>query len=550
MTNPIPVVDLFSGPGGLAEGFSAFHRPDADPGYRVALSVEKDEASHRTLRLRAFLRKFGARFPPQYYDFLNGKTDGEPNWAELYPHHWSEACHETKRMELGRKPTSDFLRKTIEGLRTEHSGRTVLIGGPPCQSYSVVGRSRNAGNDWYDPDDDDRQSLYQEYVKVLRQLRPAAAVMENVKGMLSARHNGRRIFPDVMQKLQRGSQSDGYRLFALAARSGAHSWDKGATSKDFLVHAEEHGVPQTRHRIFVVCIRRDIARTLPAELIPRLDRRSDAVPLHDIIGTMPKLRSRLSHGDTVDSWQAAVRRACELVAANKPSMTSDEEKRFCYSIERARATADGIAPPFRDASDGTVLPGFCPRALRDWIVDDRLNMLPNNETRAHIPDDLTRYLYSVAFGHAFRRSPKTFHFPEALAPPHASWETGYFADRYRVQIPEFPSTTVTSHLSKDGHNFIHPDPEQVRSLTVREVARLQTFPDNYFFHGSRTRQYEQVGNAVPPFLAWQIAGLLWAVIDHHDRIEMGPDSPMSVMPIRGSNQDRPRLPVVVAMGTR
>ena len=89
-------------------------------------------------------------------------------------------------MELGRKPTSDFLRKTIVRLRTEHGGRTVLLGGPPCQSYSVVGRSRNAGNEWYDPDYDDRQSLYQEYVKVLRQLRPAAAVMENVKGMLSA----------------------------------------------------------------------------------------------------------------------------------------------------------------------------------------------------------------------------------------------------------------------------------------------------------------------------------------------------------------------------
>ena len=352
-----------------------------------------------------------------------------------------------------------------------------------------------------------------------------------------------------MKKLQRGSKSDGYCLFALAPRSGAHSWDKDATSKDFLVHAEEHGVPQTRHRIFVVCIRRDIARTLPRELIPRLDRWSDAVPLHDIIGTMPKLRSRLSHGDAVDSWQAAVRCACELVEANKPPMTSDEEKRFSYSIKRARATADGIAPPFRNASGGTVLPTSCPRELRDWIVDDRLNMLPNNETRAHIPDDLARYLYSVAFGHAFWRSPRTFHFPEALAPPHASWKTGHFPDRYRVQIPDRPSTTVMSHLSKDGHSFIHPDPEQVRSLTVREVARLQTFPDNYFFHGSRTQQYEQVGNAVPPFLARQIAGLLWAVIEHHDRIEMGLDRPVSVMPIRKSNQERPRLPVV-AMGMR
>ena len=548
MTKPVPVIDLFSGPGGLAEGFSAYRSPDGSPGYRIALSVEKDGFAHRTLRLRAFLRKFGARFPAQYYDFLNGHTHEEPDWAVLYPHHWSEACAETKCMELGRKSTSDFLRKRIERLRTEHGGRTVLLGGPPCQSYSIVGRARNAGNVWYNPDYDDRQSLYREYVDVLRQLRPAVAVLENVKGMLSARHGGQQIFPDVMQKLQRGSQSEGYRLFALAPRSGAHSWDEGANPKDFLVYAEEHGVPQTRHRIFVVCVRRDIAQTLPEELIPRLDRRSETVPLHDIIGTMPALRSRLSSGDAANAWQAAVRRACELVEANRPLMSHDEEKRFRYAVGRARTTADGLAPPFRNPSGGTALPHSCPRELRDWLVDENLYQLPNNEARAHIPEDLARYLYSAAFGHAFRRSPKTFHFPKALAPPHASWNTGYFADRYRVQLPDRPSTTVTSHLSKDGHNFIHPDPGQVRSLTVREVARLQTFPDNYIFQGARTQQYVQVGNAVPPFLAWQIARIISAVIDHDDRVEVPPHRPVPEVPIRGTDQDQPRLPLV-AMGT-
>ena len=549
MSEPIPVIDLFAGPGGLGEGFSAFRGPDTQPGFRVALSIEKDEAAYRTLRLRAFLRKFGTRFPPEYYSFLNGKTDKEPDWAILYPDQWTEACHETKCLELGRIPARDLLQTRIERLQAEHSGRTVLLGGPPCQSYSVVGRSRNAGNEWYHPDHDGRQSLYREYVNVLRQLRPAVAVMENVKGMLSARHGGQRIFPDLMQKLQRGSQSDGYRLFALASRSGVHSWDEGAKSKDFLVHAEEHGIPQTRHRVFVVCVRRDIARTLPDDLIPRLDRRNDAVPLHDVIGTMPALRSRLSRGDAADTWQAAVRRACELVEANKPMMTVDEEKRFRCSIERARATADGDPPPCRNASGGIALSSSCPCELRDWLVDDGLVRLPNNETRAHIPDDLARYLYAAAFGHAFQRSPKTFHFPELLVPPHASWGTGYFADRYRVQLPDGPSTTVMSHLSKDGHNFIHPDSGQIRSLTVREVARLQTFPDNYFFHGARTQQYVQVGNAVPPFLAWQIAGLIWRVIDHHYRVEARPSRPMSVLPIRGADQERPALPVV-AMGTR
>ncbi|MEP6338299.1 DNA cytosine methyltransferase, partial [Parasphingorhabdus sp.] len=143
--------------------------------------------------------------------------------------------------------------------------------------------------------------------------------------------------------------------------------------------------------------------------------------------------------------------------------------------------------------------------LRNWLSGNRNRTLPNHATRGHMESDLARYAFAATFAELYQCSPKAKDYPEALAPKHASWTTGNFADRFRVQTWNHPSTTITSHIAKDGHYFIHPDPQQRRSLTVREAARLQTFPDDYYFEGNRTQQYVQVGNAVPPLLAYQIA---------------------------------------------
>ena len=149
----VPVVDLFAGPGGLAEGFAACRRPDGRSRYSIALSIEKDPVAHRTLLLRAFLRKFANGLPSGYYDFLNGVVREDPDWAKLYPRQWAAACEETRCLELGTSEASVFLRDRIEQIRSEYGGRTVLLGGPPCQAYSVIGRSRNAGNAAYNADE-------------------------------------------------------------------------------------------------------------------------------------------------------------------------------------------------------------------------------------------------------------------------------------------------------------------------------------------------------------------------------------------------------------
>jgi len=549
MTKQIPVVDLFAGPGGLAEGFASFKDLSGRARFNVVFSVEMEPTAHRTLLLRGFLRKFRCGFPTEYYDFLNRNESREPDWASLYPREWQEACDETRCLTLGSSDARSFVRQRIGEIRALYGGNTVLLGGPPCQSYSVAGRARNVGNALYDPANDKRQSLYLEYAKVLRQLQPAVAVMENVRGMLSAKHGGREIFSDVMDSLANAGGKDRYRLYSLAPHNAGRSWKDGLNPKDFLVRAEEHGIPQKRHRVFVVCIRNDVAATVQSDLRPAVGQSDCMVSVHDVIGAMPMLRSRLSWDDDDFSWQQVLKKAHRLALRHMPSMAPEMENKFRLALDRALTSTTGAALPCREVQGDTAFPDTCPSALREWIVDPNLTRLPNNETRGHIDEDIARYLYAAAYAFASGRSPRARDFPRALAARHKSWNTGKFDDRFRVQLPDHPSTTITSHISKDGHYFIHPDSAQCRSLTVREAARLQTFPDNYFFHGSRTQQYVQVGNAVPPYLAWQIARELSEVLKHRDSTADKDMADRSARVIRRSGAEPIPVPLASSVGS-
>ncbi|MDD4349265.1 MAG: DNA (cytosine-5-)-methyltransferase, partial [Opitutales bacterium] len=391
----------------------------------------------------------------------------------------------------------------------------ILIGGPPCQAYSLVGRSRMQNAEDYrkkrghDFSEDHRHQLYKEYLRIVAVHAPSIFVMENVKGLLSSKHNGARILEQINKDLHLPrraisakpcrlvSEELEYELFPLW-KPQAKDLLSETTNQDYIVKAECQEIPQARHRLFIVGIRKDLGLTMV-----HMERSPNTICAWDVLKDLPELNSTLSKGKEI-GWLNYIKQFCRSEAGH---WTHREHPRV-YEIIRStlcrmdkQLTPGGIAVAKQEAVE---LP-----KLSAWFGTAEMPVALNHESRGHMPSDLHRYLFSSAFAAAYEISPKLRSFPPSLLPAHknVNKDTGeaIFDDRFRAQCKNRPSTTITSHIHKDGHYFIHPDPSQCRSLTVREAARLQTFPDDYLFCGPRTEQFRQVGNAVPPYLAYQIA---------------------------------------------
>jgi DNA (cytosine-5)-methyltransferase 1 len=234
-------------------------------------------------------------------------------------------------------------------------------------------------------------------------------------------------------------------------------------------------------------------------------RPSRIATVDEVIGDLPSLRSGLSkEPDSPQAWSAAVRDLVDASWMGNGCVTSEFREAL---IKASRRVGDSLG-----RGGQYVRSPAKPQRYSQWFGDKSLKGVCNHETRGHIRSDLHRYLFAAVFAKQYKHSPLLEDFPTALLPKHANVKKALkenkFNDRFRVQRAGRPSTTIVSHIAKDGHYYIHYDPVQCRSLTVREAARLQTFPDNYFFEGSRTQQYGQVGNAVPPLLARKIAELM------------------------------------------
>ena len=492
--NLIPVIDLFAGPGGLGEGFSSLSDAEGNPIFQTILSIEKESQAHRTLTLRSFFRKIvrenDGTIPLLYLQYMKSRDQGVlASLKDNYPGAWKAATEEAVCATLVDGDLT-LVKKGAERLKEfgiKEDDQWVLIGGPPCQAYSLVGRSRRAHDEKLE--EDPKQTLYKCYLAFIKELKPTVFVMENVKGLLSARRKGEGVFDRICSDMR----AAGYEIRSLVKKEPTEP-------RDYVVKAENYGVPQMRHRVILLGVKEGC--DIPSGILSVVER----MTLRETFIGIPPIRSGFSENNS--GWREM----------NWKSYIND-------AINRLLATEEGVdvedillrvkhKSPLRLMSRSKVTGE---KGRYETWYRGKLGchtVLANHESRTHMAADLDRYIFCAAYAEKHGEPARISELPQSLYPNHQNLrdvkkgDDIKFNDRFRVQLWDRPSTTVTSHIAKDGHYYIHPDPAQCRSLTVREAARLQTFPDDYLFEGNRTAQYTQVGNAVPPLLAQQIGKIV------------------------------------------
>ena len=519
MHRATPIIDLFAGPGGLSEGFSSYGGHGSI--FDVRLSIEVDDSAFETLLLRKFFRSFGpGAVPDDYYEYIQGKGGTREELFKKHPVEAGIANASCWKARLGEVEYGEISERIESSMALGDTDHWVLLGGPPCQAYSLIGRSRMKSMKGFA--DDHRHTLYREYLKIVAAHTPTVFVMENVKGLLSSKYGDTPMFGRILNDLRhpwnalsdsdrreipasKENKATRYRIYSFTTPV---TWEEELDPTDYIIESEEFGVPQRRHRVILLGVRSDY------DIVPSvLEPAGQIVTFQDVIGAMPGLRSRLTK--TEDSAEAWHKQLSSLLRGGVLPLIEDRAQK------KLIRNAISVASRRKNAGGRYVRSTSKPHRLSDWLSDERLGGVTQHEARGHMASDLHRYMFASSFARANGRSPSLRDFPQPLLPNHksAKGKSGHFADRFRVQVGGQPSTTITAHIAKDGHYYIHPDPSQCRSLTVREAARLQTFPDNYFFEGNRTEQFRQVGNAVPPFLAFQMADVVAEIVDECRRVD-------------------------------
>lgn len=399
------IIDLFSGAGGLTEGFR--------DNYNIIGHVEKEFAASETLKLRDayyYLNKNNQL--ELYYDFLNGTIDEETLLASVP----KKLLDKTVNEEINDQTIDDIFKKIDLNLNNQTvSG---IIGGPPCQAYSTIGRARNA----HKKATDGRIYLYRYYIDFLQRYNPSFFVFENVKGLLSFKDTDNELlFPKMQQEFRDAGYDLDYKL----------------------INTENYGVPQSRERVIIF-------GTLSSK--------------HNLIDIFFKNLESLQQ-DSVDVKQALT---------GLPKLHAGETKNKYTS-----ASNEFVKEVYRK---NTNVP------------------LTQNTARPNNPNDLS--IYKIVASAKQKGINLKYNELDSTLITHK--HTDKFLDRYKALSWDTPSHTIVAHIAKDGHHYIHPDVKQNRSITVREAARLQGFPDDFYFETSRTSAFTQIGNAVPPILSKKI----------------------------------------------
>lgn len=398
------VLDLFAGAGGFSEGF-------ASAGCDIVAHIEMDKAACDTLRTRMMyhaLRKAGKL--REYKKYVLGKIDRETLVRENDLQKEYDSVIHAKISQTNYRDLIREVRRRLNGEKLD-----VIIGGPPCQAYSHIGRS----SDKKRMKRDQRKFLYEYYVAFLRALRPSVFVFENVPGLLSA---GRGMYlRDMRRLMKRAGYSTDYRI----------------------LNAADFGVPQERKRVFLIGWRKDAG----IDEYPSFQAVERSYGVKDFLDDLPPLKP----GEGVSRLRYKGR--------------SSLLRRLGITSRSFSLVLDHLARP-QSARD-----------LEIYRIAVKIKNRGKNLRYNELPPRLKTYKNTTSF-----------------------------LDRFRVvDISGRASHTVIAHIANDGHYYIHPDLKQNRALTVREAARLQTFPDDFVFEGTRSAQFRQIGNAVPPMLSKLIA---------------------------------------------
>lgn len=405
------VIDLFAGAGGLSEGF-------VQAGFVPIAHVEMDKDACNTLKTRScyhYLRNHGQQ--DVYYSYLKGEITRD----ELYNKVPKNVIDTVINVTI----SDDTINDTFIKIRQLANGRKIdmIIGGPPCQAYSLLGRHRKA------MEDDPRTKLYLQYGKFLKEFKPMGFVFENVPGLLSAKKG------EHFQNLQDYFDELGYKVHYK------------------MLDASDYGVLQVRRRIILVGWRKENDLGYPA-----IEQKRASAVINDILNDLPKLKAG-------EVKKVAKYRAPSNSYLEESGIRSEEDKFVTENISR-----------------------------------------PVNENDANI------YACSIKLWDKKHIRVKYTDLPKEYK---TQKNENSFLDRFKVVNGQGFVHTVVAHLAKDGHYYIHPSLDDCRSISVREAARMQSFPDNFYFEGSRSAMFKQIGNAVPPLMAKSIAEsinkLLWQI---------------------------------------